>query len=146
MNPLDFLRVADTLKDCKGEAEIRTVAGRAYYAVFNLIKLYLAAHQIKLRRREEHRLLPLCIKNSGVEEAKEVGAKVGELRDDRYEADYEMDAHINWGDEEYTSLALVEKACEVARGFQSCRGPALLDGVKKYLIMCCEPITWDDTT
>ena len=143
MNPLDFLRVADALRHCTGEAEIRTVAGRAYYAVFNFIRSYLADNQIRLSNKKVHELLPLCIKNSGIEEAKEVGKKVGELGDDRIEADYEMG--IEWAGDR-TSLVLIKKAREAVEGFQSCRGPALLDGVKSYLRMRCEPITWDDTT
>jgi hypothetical protein len=41
MDPLDFLKVADNLKNSPDEAERRTAVSRAYYSVFNCIKSYL---------------------------------------------------------------------------------------------------------
>ena len=133
MDPLDFLRVANILQNSPGEAEIRTAVGRAYYAVFNHRKIYLAENGIVLPANNQHYKLPKYIRNSGVEEAKIVGQKLADLRDDRVDADYKMDLG---GFNAETRDTLVGKARQAVADFQACCGPDLINGVKKYQVIC----------
>lgn len=139
MDPLDFLRVANTLKDSAEEAELRTAVGRAYYAVFNHIRSYLASKNVRFENYRIHERLPMSIRNSGGEVAREVGSKFGELRDDRHESDYTMDkAEYEINTE--TCGMLVCKANQTIKDFDSCKCDELVDGVKAYMTSCCWPI------
>ena len=54
MDPLDFLEVAGDLQYSPKEAGVRTAVGRAYYAVFNYVRSYLAKNDIVLSGPNVH--------------------------------------------------------------------------------------------
>ena len=134
MDPLDFLRVADTLSNSAEEAEIRTAVGRAYYAVFNYIRSYLAANNLRLSNHQIHDKLPKCIMNSGINDIQHVAQKLEELRHDRIEADYEMHSH-DWNPD--TCTLIVDKARETVNNFQAYESPELVSGARNYLVNVC---------
>jgi uncharacterized protein (UPF0332 family) len=130
MDPLDFFATANRLKISQQEADIRTAIGRAYYAVFNYIRSYLASNNITLKHNFAHRDLQTSIRNSGINEARELAQKIQELYDERRNADYEM-GMTGWNTKDCNLL--VFKAQMVIRSFQNHEGPDLISGVKSYL-------------
>ena len=131
MDPRKFLTVADALKHSSQEAEIRTAVSRAYYALFNHIRGYLAANNIELQDYRVHIILRRSIKNSGVQGAKAVARKMEDLWDDRRDADYDMQS-TGWTRD--TCVTIVDKAREALTEFQSCQGQDLINGVRRHLI------------
>lgn len=131
MDPCDFLAVVDALKNSSQEAEIRTAISRAYYAVFNYIRSYLTANNLDLPNYRIHHRLPLCIRNSGVQGSRDVAQNVEDLRDDRLDADYDMQL-TGWNPDMCALLA--DKARETINDFRACQGPELVSGARNYLV------------
>jgi uncharacterized protein (UPF0332 family) len=131
MDPRDFLAVADTLKHSGEEAGMHTAVSRAYYAVFNHIRGYLATNNVELPDYQIHIRLRRSIKNSGVQGAKTVARKMGDLWDDRREADYDMQSTLWTG---ATCDTIVDKAREALTEFLSFQGEELVSGVRRYLV------------
>ena len=131
MEPLDFLEIANDLQYSSKEAGVRTAVSRAYYAVFNYVRSYLAENNISLSNRHVHQHLYLCVKNSGVSGTRSVGQTIDELRADRQEADYEMESD-RW--KEKTCQLLVLKARLAIKEFQKYEGQMLVDGARDYLV------------
>ena len=129
MDPLDFIETANRLKNSCVEADRRSAVSRAYYAVFSYIKLYLEDNSIFISKNEVHVKLPRYLMNSGPPLAKIVGKSVDDLRGDRIEADYVFD---QYGPDINTCEKLVDKAQEAIQNFNSCKGTALINGIKQY--------------
>jgi len=130
MDPLDFFVTANKLKSSRQEADIRTAIGRAYYAIFNYIRSYLARNNITLQDGSAHRDLRISIRNSGIGGAQELARDIQEIYDQRRIADYEMDmTSLNPND----CNMLVLKANMVVQTFQASEGPDLINGVRYYL-------------
>lgn len=131
MNPTGFLKIANDLQYSPEEAGVRTAVGRAYYAVFNYIRAYLAANNIVLPNKDVHQNLYLCVKNSGVDGIRGVGKAIDDLRGDRHDADYEMES-TRW--KEKTCELLVLKARLALEDFRKCEGQMFIDGARNYLV------------
>ena len=131
MDPLDFLKIASDLQCSSEEAGVRTAVGRAYYAIFNYVRAYLAENNINLPNHGIHQNLYLCVKNSGVNGARDVGQTIDELRADRQEVDYEMES-TRW--REKTCELLVLKAGLAIEEFQKCEGQVFISGARDYLV------------
>lgn len=72
-------------------ATCRTAIGRAYYALFLLAREYVSDLGIETRSVPSiHVLLEQALRNSGVRSLARIGNALGELRDLRTNADYEM--------------------------------------------------------
>jgi len=129
MDPLDFLKVADNLKDSSDEAERRTSVSRAYYAVFNCIKSYLVQNRIPFFLSGEHGQLIRYLFNSGVKEMEQLSRMIDDLRTDRNEADYNMDStRFN----KNTCILLYLKAQKVIEAFHRCKGRNVIEGINNY--------------
>jgi uncharacterized protein (UPF0332 family) len=129
MEPLDFLPVADKLKDSSNEAERRTAVSRAYYAVFNFVKSYLVQNRIPFSSSGEHGQLTRYLFNSGIKEVEQLSRMIDDLRTDRNEADYNMDStRFN----QNTCILLYLKAQKVIEVFQRCKGRNIIEGINKY--------------
>ncbi len=131
MEPIDFLKIASDLQCSPEEAGIRTAVSRAYYAVFNYVRSYLAENNIVLPNHDTHKYLYRCVKNSGVNGTRDVGQTIDDLRGDRREADYEMRS-TRWRGE--TCEVLVHKARLAIEEFQKCEGKTLIDGARNHLV------------
>lgn len=130
MNPLNFLKVADNLKDSSKESERRTAVSRAYYSVFNYIKSYLVQHQIFLPSDATgHVRIIQYLRNSGIKEAKQLARMIADLRTDRNEADYDMDSTRFNKD---TSILIFLRAKKAVKNFRHCRGQDFIDGINDY--------------
>ena len=129
MNPLDFLEVADTLKDSPQEAERRTAVSRAYYSVFHFIKNYLKEHRIHVPY-PEHDPLVRYIKNSGIEKADMLYQMLADLKEERNRADYRLDLSGEFNEFKCTLLYL--KAQKAIQESQNCKGRPLIDGINNY--------------
>lgn len=129
MDPLDFLKVADNLKDSPDEAERRTAISRAYYSVFNCIKSYLVQNRIPFSSSGEHGQLIRYLFNSGIKEVEQLSRMIDDLRMDRNEADYNMDStRFN----QNTCILLYLKARKVIEVFQRCKGRNVIEGINNY--------------
>lgn len=128
MKSLDFLHVADKLKDSSQEAERRTSVSRAYYSVFHYIKNYLTANEIYVRY-PGHEPLIQYIKNSGIEKARNLSQMMTDLKGERRKADYKLDlAKFN----KKTCIFIFLKAKKAIQEFQNIKGKALIDGINNY--------------
>ena len=131
MNPLDFLKAADILKGSPEEASRRSAVSRAYYSLFHYIRVYLVRHNIPVPNdHTAHEKIPRYLRNSGLPRARELGSTVADLKDDRIEADYEMDVA---GPDRNACELLVYKARLGVKEFNSCKGSTLVQGIKQYL-------------
>jgi uncharacterized protein (UPF0332 family) len=129
MNPTDFIKTANSLKSSREEADRRSSVSRAYYAVFNYIRFYLESQGINVPRSSAHDKIQKYLKNSGLQIAEDIGKRVDELEDDRVEADYKL--NLDGPDSNYCLLNII-KAQQVIQDFNSCKGTALINGIKQY--------------
>jgi len=94
MEPVAFLRLAKSLcKQSNNEAALRSAVSRGYYGLFNLAKQFVEKHVHALPKRAEsqsHEKVYHYLNNCGLEEVVEVAGDLNELRDDRNNADYEL--------------------------------------------------------
>jgi uncharacterized protein (UPF0332 family) len=91
MDPLEFLQVADQLRQAPGDGARRTSVSRAYYALFNLAKVRLeSAGMPTLPRLDAHQRFVERLTRCGDPTADDIGQLMHALRDDRNEADYDM--------------------------------------------------------
>ncbi len=133
MDPLDFLALANRLKHSPDEIERRTSVNRAYYAVYHHIRSYLVNNNIPLRIVRRHEALIRCLRNSGIPEVEVLGDTVGDLMDDRHDADYTL--HLR----RFTAGTCSEfcDTCQAAiDDFDQHKGSGLINGVRQYLQDC----------
>jgi uncharacterized protein (UPF0332 family) len=137
MDHLDFLKIAENLKDSKEEAGRRSAVSRSYYAAFHHVRLYLMEERIHMSNDgTEHEKIPRYLKYSGLKNAKDVGKRLDELKDDRREADYKIDPR-DLRNPTIFDLGkcglLILKATQIICDFDSCKGKELINGIKKYI-------------
>ena len=63
--------------------------------------------------------------------SRDVGRNVEDLRDDRFDADYDMQL-TGWNTD--TCALLVDKARGTINDFRACEGPELVSGARDYLV------------
>jgi hypothetical protein len=102
MEPLDFLRVAESLQPSAQEAERRTSIGRSYYAMFNYLRLKVDPIR-RVPIEDAHQAMTHYLSLANNKELSSVGQTLSDLRTTRNTADYEMDAVISADD---SALAL----------------------------------------
>lgn len=137
MDHLDFLKIAEKLKDSNEEAGRRSAVSRAYYAAFHHVRLYLMGERIHMPNDgTEHEKIPRYLGYSGLKNAEYVGQRLSELKNDRREADYKIYPK-DLKDPTIFDLGkcglLVLKASQVIEDFNSCKGPELIRGIKKQV-------------
>ena len=93
MDAREFLPIAERYRNSTVEAERRTSAGRSYYALFNAILATLSGKGVIFRGGPEvhHRLISYMVK-AGFKSAASVGSALRDLRKERNDADYDLDA------------------------------------------------------
>lgn len=91
MNPRDFLTQASDLLDGSREADWRSAASRAYYAVFHIARNLLrhAGFRVPDAARA-HSYLALRLQNCGKSLIQKAGEDLETLRDWRNKADYDL--------------------------------------------------------
>jgi len=129
MDPIDFIKTANSLKNSREEADRRSSISRAYYAVFNYIRFYLEAQGVNVPRSSAHDKIQKYLKNSGLQIAEDIGKRVDELEDDRVEADYHL--NLDGPNSNHCNLTIL-KAQQVIKDFDSYKGTALINGIRQY--------------
>ena len=95
MNPEEFFKTAEKLKDSDKESDLRTSIGRSYYAVFLYLREYLFKLGIVSKRKKGiHFFVQACLSNSRVKEAQTLSTELHELEQKRTKADYKLNAKI----------------------------------------------------
>lgn len=111
MEPVAFLKLAKSLcKQSNNEAALRTAVSRGYYGLFNLAKQFIEQYVHKLPKgAESHVKVYHYLNNCGLEEIVEVAGDLNELRDDRNNADYQLDINV------FQDVNFVTLACSKAQ-------------------------------
>jgi uncharacterized protein (UPF0332 family) len=137
MEPRAFLELAERLlKDSKCEASLRTCVSRSYYAFFNMVIQFLRPNFPKdfPRSAEAHKKVFEYLSDCGIEDVEIVASALDDLRDERNDADYQLnltkfvDKHAD---------AMHRKACHAMQSFEhaiaSATGQeALINGIKSH--------------
>ncbi len=108
MEPVAFLKLAKGLcKQSNNEAALRSAVSRGYYGLFNLAKQFVEKYVHKLPKgAESHKKVYHYLNNCGLEE---VAGDLNELRDDRNDADYELNI------DDFKDVNFVTLACSKAQ-------------------------------
>lgn len=96
MNPGDFLGVADRLRAFQSEAELRTSVGRSYYGLYNILLESLSSRGVTFKKDGvDHWRLTNYLQRCRNQDAARIGTALQDLRVQRNDADYEMNAVID---------------------------------------------------
>lgn len=91
MNGRDFIQIASRFVTI-GEAGSRSATSRAYYGAFHAaLELFEELDCAIPRSGKAHNLVPICLSESNVEEAKLAGLGLNRLHTKRIKADYRLD-------------------------------------------------------
>lgn len=95
MDPREFISLAIRLSNSRRESDLRTAVSRAYYGAYHVACELLEGSGIvfsgkELHGAEVHRKVRFCLRESGSHDAAKVGEKLGSLRDERNQADYDL--------------------------------------------------------
>lgn len=132
MKAKDFLEVAKKLYSSESEAERRTAVSRAYYAVFNFVKSFLANAQITLPKDAAgHEKAHQYLLNSGVLEARKLADDLSNLRVRRNDADYEL-LLPKYPHDKNNSALLCIKAEQFFERFNRVDSTSLIKGILDY--------------
>ena len=105
MDPLDFLNVAASLCESGEEAERRTSVGRSYFALFNHLRIKLAAITQIPTTDEAHQAVVHYLTHANNRNLSSVGQSLRDLRSSRNVADYKLDGTVDQAD---SRVALVK--------------------------------------
>ena len=132
MEAKDFLEVAKRLLNSEDEADRRTSISRAYYAVFNQVKSFLANANIKLPKDAAgHEKAHQYLLNSGIQEARKLADALSNLRNNRNDADYELLSPKFPYDKKNCGLACF-KAVQFFERFDKINRASIVDGILDY--------------
>lgn len=95
MDPREFISLAIRLSSSKREADLRSAVSRAYYGAFHVACELLEDCGIQLSERDlygadVHRKVRFCLRESDNDAAGKAAEKLGSLRGERNEADYDL--------------------------------------------------------
>jgi len=92
MDPQEFLDLAKALYiNLPSEAAFRTSVGRSYYALHNLIVMFLEKNEMHMGKAgAKHKTAVLMLQEAGIPEIRAVASELGDLLIERNVADYEL--------------------------------------------------------
>lgn len=132
MQAKDFLEVAKRLQNSEDEAERRTSVSRAYYAIFNYVKGFLANENIEIPKYAPgHEKAYQYLLNSGLPEAKKLADDLLNLRAKRNDADYELTSPKYQHDKKNSGFICV-KAEQFFERFNKVNPTSLIKGIVEY--------------
>lgn len=103
MDPRGFLQIADNLQRSAVEAELRTSIGRSYYALYNVLFLWLAGEGVVFTSTgEDHGRLVRYLFGARDAAAARLAQALKDTRATRTKADYLMAVTIKQSDAELT--------------------------------------------
>ena len=91
MDPLDFLAVANSLRDSDQESERRTSVGRSYFALFNHLRAKLSDIRSIPGHADAHRAVAHYLTSANHQNLRRVGQSLRNLRSSRNIADYDLE-------------------------------------------------------
>lgn len=138
MDPLDFIALAIRLSNSQNEADLRSAVSRAYYGAFHIARQFLVDCGLRFPPKEAyaaeiHRKVRFCLSESGNAAAMIASGSLRLLRNQRNEADYDLDSKA------FKNAAgvavMVRVAPEIADGIQRCHAePAFSEARDKIRI------------
>ena len=130
MNPLNFMVLAKKMQAASEESERRTAINRAYYAVYNHLAGFFRKNGLPVPRNVSgHTRVVDYLSNSNINIAGTIASYVRDLRQERNDADYEMEQSrfgVN------TSQLIVMKAEMTLEEFDNLAIHSLIKNVRKY--------------
>lgn len=92
MEPVAFLELAkDLCKQSNNEAALRSAVSRSYYGLFHLAKQFIEKHVHRLPKgAESHKKVYMYLNNCNLATIRDIAGDLNDLRDDRNDADYEL--------------------------------------------------------
>lgn len=137
MQPKPFLDLAQSLsRKSSNEAALRTSVSRSYYALFNLLKQFLKDNNFSLpKAAAAHGIVYHALYHCDVDEAASIAKDLDELREDRNDADYDLE--LTKFQEANTVVLLFLKAQTAYNGFEQLVGNRanrrkVVEGVRSY--------------
>lgn len=124
MNPSDFISLAVRLSNSSQEADLRSSVSRAYYGAFHLARQFLADCGLRFAQKdlyaaEVHKKVRYCLSEAANSDAVVVAGRLRFLRDQRNEADYDLDS--NKFRTAGNSMAMIRVTQEIVDALQRCR-------------------------
>ena len=138
MKPIEFLDVADRLKDSSEEADRRSAVSRGYYAVYHSIRHYLKSkiNDIPDDILRDHTAVIRCILEGGkvanLPDVISFARFLVELKNDRHEADYDLSSTKFNANQ---SVNFYDRCRKAIDEFDSYKNTQLINGIEKYLIL-----------
>lgn len=130
MNPLNFMVLAKKMQAASEESERRTAINRAYYAVYNHLAGFFRKNDLPVPRNVSgHTRVVDYLSNSNINNAGTIASYVRDLRQERNDADYEME-QTRFGVN--TSQLIVMKAEMTLEEFDNLAIHSLIKNVRKY--------------
>lgn len=120
MNPTDFLDLADQLATRDTEAAFRTAVSRAYYGAFHTAAALIREMGVTLPAGpESHQKVRFCLMESGEPPGLQAGDSLQILRQDRNQADYDLDGSTTFSAK--TAQQRIRRARAVQTLLHECR-------------------------
>jgi len=144
MNPRDFLDVASDWATGSREAEWRSAASRAYFAVFHVAQQLLQRCGFVVPNGDQaHAYLWLRLANSGRPDIQRVGNDLNALRRRRNQADYDLDQFFD----SIVAVDCVQSAIGMIRDLEDLQTtPAILaqvvSAIQVYERDVLKQVTW----
>jgi uncharacterized protein (UPF0332 family) len=123
MDPREFISLAIRLSSSRRESDLRTTVSRAYYGAYHVACELLETCGVvfsgkELYGAEVHRKVRFCLRESGSHDAAKAGEKLGSLRDERNQADYDLKLQKFDGP---TVALLLHSTHEIVDALERCR-------------------------
>ena len=112
MDPKAFIDIAQNLIDesTPSEAAIRTSIGRSYFGLYNLLGGFIERHGFDLpKAAKAHEVVRRDLAGCGIEAARQIASFLDDLREDRNQADYQLELS------KYADVRLATYALKKAR-------------------------------
>lgn len=94
MDALDFLDVANRLRDSEQESDRRTSVGRSYFALYNHVRTKLSNFLQIPDREDAHRAVAYYLTGTNHPNIRQVGQSLRDLRRSRNTADYNLETAV----------------------------------------------------
>ena len=132
MDPKDFLRVANDLAKSDEAAELRSAVSRAYYAAFHVARKLLIDMGFEISKGPgAHGDVCKYLGNAANSTVEHAGSNIGDLRNWRNQADYELDLveHENSGKVQH----IVTVTEQIIGGLEQCCNGSNRDQIKSAI-------------
>lgn len=130
----EFQDTADRLSQGKSEGDWRSAISRGYYAVFHYFREFLLSNGLPIGTGgQAHYNLYVGLWNCGIPGVAAIGQRIGELRNRRTSADYELKQPLSHS----KSVVLVKECRVIVADFQALLGSVtptpIVSGARRYL-------------